>query len=298
MPPRLRKLDRATELAVVRRAYAKQVLAAAGVANADLEVAYAHVRREDFLGAGPWLAITDWAGGYARTPSDDPVYLYVDSVFAILPDRHLNNGQPSGHAKWLVSAAIKPGHHVVHVGTGTGYYTAIMAELVGPSGRVTGIEFDPELAVRSRRNLAPFAQVRVIQGDGATVPLEATDVIYVNAGVTHPAGAWLDGLTEGGRLVVPLTTNRGFTHNVPPVPIERRGAYFCIERQVTNFRATWVSPVAIISCANMRDRASEAALEQAFASGRVGEVKWLRRGGDVPAQRCWLRAPGWCLTYD
>jgi protein-L-isoaspartate(D-aspartate) O-methyltransferase len=47
-------MDRDTELMIVRRAYAKQVLAAAGVRDARIEDAYAAVRREDFLGPGPW----------------------------------------------------------------------------------------------------------------------------------------------------------------------------------------------------------------------------------------------------
>jgi hypothetical protein len=39
---------------------------------------------------------------------------------------------------------------------------------------------------------------------------------------TRPAEAWLGPLSEGGRLILPLTTNKGFVDNDPPVPIERR----------------------------------------------------------------------------
>ena len=110
-----------------------------------LELAFTQVRREDFLGPGPWV-IPRWIGEsrgrpaveYVPTPSADPVYLYVDNVVQVIAERNLNNGQPSGHAKWITSASIKAGEHVVHIGTGTGYYTAIMASLVGPSGKVTG----------------------------------------------------------------------------------------------------------------------------------------------------------------
>ena len=51
---------------------------------------------------------------------------------------------------WLAAADPKPGDHVVHIGIGTGYYTAILAELVGPTGRVTAIEYDASLATAPR----------------------------------------------------------------------------------------------------------------------------------------------------
>jgi protein-L-isoaspartate(D-aspartate) O-methyltransferase len=42
----------------------------------------------------------------------------------------------------------------VHIGAGTGYYTAILACLVGPSGKVTGIEVDASLAARATVQMA------------------------------------------------------------------------------------------------------------------------------------------------
>jgi len=98
------------------------------------------------------------------------VYVYVDTTVSIVREKGINNGQPSVHAKWIASAAINEGDHVVHVGTGTGYYTAIMAHLVGSSGRVTGIEFDPTLATRAKVNLASYSHVQIIEGDGTLVP--------------------------------------------------------------------------------------------------------------------------------
>src|SRR4051812_16819706 len=94
-------------LSSVRRAFAKQVLAAAGVADRRIEDAFATVRREDFLGPGPWPLYPNW-DGYRMSPSDDPTYLYTDAVIGILPDRHINNGQPSLHARLLAGAAPRP----------------------------------------------------------------------------------------------------------------------------------------------------------------------------------------------
>jgi len=132
-------MDRQTELSIIRAAYAKQILAAARVNNARLSAAFSTIRREDFLGPGPW-PILRWSGNYVPTPDTDAVYLYTNDLVGVLPERHINNGQPSLHAHRIHQASPTAGEHVVHVGTGTGYYTAILAHLVGPSGRVTGIE--------------------------------------------------------------------------------------------------------------------------------------------------------------
>ena len=207
------QVDREQELGLVRRAYAKEIVATSGIPDARVESAFAEVRREDFLGPGPWSIIGwrgDWLGDYIPTPSADPAYLYLDHVVGILPERHLNNGQPSLHAKLLAHAGPQEGNHVVHIGAGTGYYTAIMAHLVGRSGKLTAIELDSGLAARARVNLSSYPNVSVICGNGAAAPVDAADVIYVNAGATRPAEAWLDGLSEGGRLILPLTTNRAY----------------------------------------------------------------------------------------
>ncbi|MGH7114850.1 MAG: protein-L-isoaspartate O-methyltransferase family protein, partial [Stellaceae bacterium] len=108
----------------------------------------------------------------ATTPSADPVYLYINSVIGILPERNLNNGEPSLHAALIASAAPREGEHVVHVGAGVGYYTAILAELVGPSGKVTVIELDQTLAIQCRTNLSGNTNVRVVAGDGTRVAFD------------------------------------------------------------------------------------------------------------------------------
>jgi protein-L-isoaspartate(D-aspartate) O-methyltransferase len=286
-------VDRETELAIIRRAYAKQILAAVGVRDARIEAAYATVRREDFLGPGPWQFFR-WFNAYVPSPDADPVYLYTDDVIAIAPERGINNGQPSLHAALIAKAMPREGDHVVHVGTGVGYYTAILAHLVGPSGHVTGIEFEADLAARARTNFSGVSNVEIIQGDGALVPFPTANVIYVNAGANYPAPAWLDGLADGGRLVLPLTTEMG------PNEVQaraRRGAVFCIERHGADYLAQWISPVAIFPCAGNRDPASEAALAAAFDKGDWQKVRRLYRSDDIPPDRCWVRAPGWCLAY-
>ena len=151
--------------------------------------------------------------GYVATPSDDPVYLYQDALVGIIPDRGVNNGQPSLHAMLIAAASPRSGEHVVHIGAGVGYYSAILAHTVGESGRVTAIEFDGGLAVRLWANFAGLPNVRALPGDGAQIAFDPADVIYVNAGATRPADIWLDRLNDGGRLILPLTSEKGFGEN-------------------------------------------------------------------------------------
>jgi protein-L-isoaspartate(D-aspartate) O-methyltransferase len=288
-------MEAQAELRIIRAAYAKQITAAARVENARLVQAFAAIPREDFVGSGPWMM--RWMSAYVPTPDADPVYLYTDGLVALVPERSLNNGQPSLHAHLMQQASPAAGEHVVHVGTGAGYYTAIFSHLVGPSGRVTGIEYDTDLAARARACLAPYPNVTVVEGDGARVPFDAADIIYVNAGCTQPAERWLDNLCNGGRLILPMTSDQGFG-GVAPGQMSRAGAVFRIERRGNEYRASWISPVAIFPCAGNRDETSERALAEAFARGGWEKVKRLYRNGDIPEERCWVRGPDWCLAYD
>jgi protein-L-isoaspartate(D-aspartate) O-methyltransferase len=284
-----------SDIEIIRRAYAKRVMFTARTSDRRVAAAFAAVPREKFLGPGPWQ-IVRWSfvsnhRGYVRTPSGDPVYIYDDVVVALLPERNLNNGQPSLHAWLIASAAPKAGEHIVHIGVGFGYYTAILAHLAGRRGKVTAIEYDADLAARSARTLAAWPQATVVAGDGTSVDFPPADVIYVNAGATHPLPHWLDRLAEGGRLIVPLT-EAGF-----PMGDARRGAVFRIERQGQDYLARRISPVAIFPCAGGRNEEAASALAVAFSQGGAENVTRLYRHDTVPEEDCWLRGKGWCLAY-
>jgi protein-L-isoaspartate(D-aspartate) O-methyltransferase len=293
-------MDQETELRIIRRAYAKQITAGAAVGDPRVEDAFAETRREAFLGPGPW-PIAQWDGRYRMTPSADPTYLYTDELIGILPEKRLNNGQPRLHAALVAAAAPKEGDHVLHVGAGLGYYTAILAHLAGASGRVTAVEFLPDLAARAAANLADRPTVRVVQGDGSTVAFEPADVIYVNAGATRPADAWLDRLADGGRLILPLTADLNFTPHTSPhdlLQMTRRGAVFRIERRGDEYLAREISPVAIFPCEGSRDEVSERALAAGFEAGGWQKVTRLYRHQELPSEQCWVQAPGWSLAYE
>jgi hypothetical protein len=100
-------MNRGQELAIVRRAHAKQVVPPTGRTNPDIEAAFATVERERFLGPGPWPALR--SGGYIRTPDADPVYLYSETFHEVAgttsrqpPRRLLFSGNRLGAEQYRV----------------------------------------------------------------------------------------------------------------------------------------------------------------------------------------------------
>jgi protein-L-isoaspartate(D-aspartate) O-methyltransferase len=273
------------ELEIVRRAYSKQVMVPYNTTHPRVEAAFAAVRREAFLGPGPWPILH--SRRYVTTPDDDPVYLYQDLLVGLVPERRLNNGQPSGHAMLIARADPRPGEHAVHIGAGVGYYTAIIAHMVGGDGTVTAVEYDQGLAARLVANFAGQLNVRAVHGDGTKIDFDPADVIYINAGATRPVDLWLDRLKDGGRMILALTRDK-----------DAGGAWFLIERRGDGFLAEWICPADLFPCEGARDAESERALVAAFEKGDGERVTRLYRRGDVPEEQCWLKGPDWCLVYD
>lgn len=85
-------VDKETEIAIVRRAYAMNLLAQLGVSEPRLLAAYAAVPREHYLGPGPWSAFQLF-NSYASTPSDDPVYIYWDRLIGLIPEHSTHAGR-------------------------------------------------------------------------------------------------------------------------------------------------------------------------------------------------------------
>ena len=277
-------------LDAIRRTYARHVGFAAEPADPRLEAALVEVRREDFMGPGPWRI-----GGHAKaTPDADPSWLYQDVLVSLMPEKALNNGQPSFLIGLIALGRIQAGERVVHIGSGVGYYTAIMAQLAGPTGRVTAIEYEPELAARAAANLSAYAQVEAVCGDGATHRFAPADVILVNAGAARPLDHWLDRLNDGGRLILPLTV----AFAMPGGQAMTQGSIFLIERQGDAYAATFKGQTMIYPCLGAQDAESEASLKAAMAGPGHNKVRRLRRGADVPAETCWAKGPGWALTYE
>jgi len=279
-----------------RQFYSEEIRFAANINSAALVEAFARVPREDFLGSGPWkVASVDLGLGgttYIQTPDADPRHIYHNVPVALDPARDLNNGQPAALAKWIDALGIKSGMRVYHLGCGVGYFTAIMAEMVGQSGSVVASEIDAELAARASTNLAGYANVSVHSGDGADFDPGDCDAIFVNAGVTHPHLRWLDSLNEGGCLVLPLTiaAGMGMGANLG------KGVMAKITREANGFSARVVSFVAIYSCVGMRDPQLEQTLREAMGSGKLLKLRSLRRDLHEQTDTCLMHGAEVCLS--
>jgi len=267
-----------------RRWFAQLVTANAGVLASErrLTDAFASTPRERFVGAGPWRVFTRI--GYIETPSDDPALLYQDITVALKSEQQINNGQPTLHAVCLAALAVREGEAIVHVGAGTGYYSAILAQLTGSTGSVAAYEIDPELAERARVNLAEYPNIRVHQRSGAEGLLPACDVLYVNAGATDPLDTWLDSLRPGGRLFFPLTPPQG------------PGAMLLVTRTADDrLSARFVCGAMFIPCVGARDDETGRKLSEAFLRGDMAKVQSLRRN-TPPDPTAWCAGRSWWLS--
>jgi len=278
-----------------RAFYSQEIRFAANLTMPGLIEAFARVPREKFLGPPPWLL----GSGEARAVSaagmlqmsyvtvEDPRDLYHNVVVSLDRSKDINNGQPGSLARWI-EPAIKPGDRAFHLGCGVGYYTAIIAEVVGPDGSVVGLELDPALAARAKENLSAYANVTVHVGDGAVFDPGPCDAILVNCGVTHPQNIWLERLRDGGRLVVPFTMAVNSTLG--------QGIMTKIVRDRAGYSAEMVSPVAIFSGGNLRDPSLEPLMAKALRSGGLLNLKSVRRDAHEVGESCVLHAREVCLS--
>jgi protein-L-isoaspartate(D-aspartate) O-methyltransferase len=190
-----------SNIAEIRRVFARLMAAVSGSADPRLERAFELVPREAFMGPGPWrIGVYQ---KYLETPDADPAYLYQNVVVALDADKGINNGEPFLHAIWIAAVSPKAGDTVCHIGAGTGYYTAVLSVLTLPGGAVHAFEIEEGLAEKARDNLRPFEGISVIAGDATKLPLPPSDLIYVNAGGVAPPPSWLKALRPQGRMIFP-----------------------------------------------------------------------------------------------
>jgi protein-L-isoaspartate(D-aspartate) O-methyltransferase len=266
-----------------RRFYAEELCRRNGISSPAILAAFATVPRERFVGPGPWMIQSSGTNGF--TKDADPTHVYRDALILLDESKHLNNGQPSLWAIHLDLLRVRPGDRILHLGCGTGYYAAILAELTGPAGKVTAIEIDDGLAARARVALEPWPQVTVIHADGSHGPIELADVIVVSAGATHPLPAWLAAVNPLGKLLFPLTSTRG---SGTMAHLTRTGADL--------FAAALEGSVFFVDFAGARDPAVSSELAKALRRDEGAGVRSLRCDIHPQDDSCWLHGDGWCFS--
>jgi protein-L-isoaspartate(D-aspartate) O-methyltransferase len=119
--------------------------------------------------------------------------------------------------------ALEPGMRVLEIGTGPGYFAAILSTLVGGAGRVTTIEIDEEIAhgAAERLQALGYDNVTVVVRDGHTGAAEHAlyDRVVGSVGCVDVAAAWLRQLEDDGFALVPLL--HGAMH--PMMRVDPRG---------------------------------------------------------------------------
>jgi protein-L-isoaspartate(D-aspartate) O-methyltransferase len=273
----------AGSIEAARRAYAEELRFHAHMTSDALFAAFAQVPRERFVGPGPWRILGE--DGFWKTEDADPRRVYHNVLITLDEGKGINNGQPSLWAHHLDRLGVRAGDHLLHLGCGTGYYTAILAEVVGADGRVTAVDIDQGMVERARMALTPWVQVTMAHCDGSRGPFEPADVIVVSAGATHPPAAWLAALKPGGRLLFPLTPDTG------------TGAMAHVTRRsAENFHARLMFGAQFIPFSGARDRDVSRQLAQALSRDQGAAVRSLRCDLHEKEDSCWLHGEGWCFS--
>ena len=170
----------------------------------------------------------------------DAVMTHVDAEGNKLPS---TNSQPS-YVLWLLHMLdLQPGQRVLEIGSGSGWLAAVMARLVGESGRVTGLEIIPELAAQSRADLAGLGlgNVSVLATDAAEGHVAGApfDRVMITAACWDLPGVLFDQVAASGRVLVPVELRGG---GCQVTVLRREGDGFVAERAVPGWFVPLIGP--------------------------------------------------------
>lgn len=198
-------MSRAKYIEEARHALVNDLVQRRVIRTPAVERAFRCVARHGFVPSPCLLSTDPLLTEFEET--DDPRRIYSDHA-ALTAAAQICCYAPSLVAAQVEQLSAGDGMRVLHVATGAGYCTAILAELVGERGTVVGVESTDDLAELSAGLVARagYTTVTIRQGDGVLGVPEAApfDRILVSAGVTDIAPAWVLQLADEGKLVLPL----------------------------------------------------------------------------------------------
>lgn len=178
-------LKQASPFLTERSSMVEQQLHRRGIHDQRVLAAMNKVPRHEFVSR------YDWPEAYA----DHPIPIAEQQT----------TSQPYIIASMIQAAEISPADRVLEIGAGSGYQTAVLAEL---ANHVVAIERYASLTEEARHVLdrLGYANVTLVTGDGTLgVPEHAPyDVIIVSAAAPHVPPALIEQLAVGGRLVIPV----------------------------------------------------------------------------------------------
>ncbi len=176
----------------------------------------------------PW-GPAEWVAVDRLNPSPEALQaIYSDRGLMMKPPpEHSAASQPALVLTMLHELGLEPGMKVLEIGTGSGWNAALIACGVGSDDLAHSLDIQHDLVERARAHLteAGHPGVRLNAGDGAAGWPEAApfDRIVATVGCPDLPPAWLDQLTDGGVLLVPLLL-RGF--GAPLLHLRKDGAAF------------------------------------------------------------------------
>jgi protein-L-isoaspartate O-methyltransferase len=143
--------------------------------------------------------------------SDEPIITQVDDGNpadgkGFFPTS--SSTKPSIMRAMIQSLDLQRGCSVLEIGTGTGFNSAWIEEIVGP-GNVVSIEIDSDVAEHARKALSNFcSEVRLIVGDGALgCPEHAPyDRVIATAATHRIPYTWIEQTNPGGLVLVPWSS--------------------------------------------------------------------------------------------
>jgi protein-L-isoaspartate(D-aspartate) O-methyltransferase len=166
--------------------------------------------------------------GWLKTPRIIEAFRKIKRV-DFLPENlkdlaELNEALPIGYGQTISQPLVvafmlelldpKEGEKILDIGSGSGWTTALLAEIVGQKGKVIAIDIIPELVEFGKKNVAKYnfiekGIVEFICADGSKGYQKESpfDKILVSATARECYPAWKEQLKVGGKIVTPIGTS-------------------------------------------------------------------------------------------